>query len=136
MSDLVSREEADRWARSTVAQTEGELRLAQSLVAVYKELDAARAELATSRVTIQVLRGEVCAEEKADGNGGCGVCPTCAQEATARAEDAELQLSAARAELAKAREEEREACAGIADEWTVDGLENQDIAAAIRARGK
>ena len=40
-----------------------------------------------------------------------------------------------RAELAKAREAEREACAGIADEWTVDGLENQDIAAAIRARG-
>ena len=67
-----------------------------------------RAELATSRVTIQVLRGEACAEEKSDGNGGCGVCPTCAQEATARAEDAELQLSAARAELAKAREEKRE----------------------------
>ena len=69
----------------------------------YPELRAAanrlpelEAEVERLRITVDVLRGDACEQERSMGNGGCGLCPRCAKDArderdAARAESAELR---------------------------------------------
>ena len=63
------------------------------LLHVIESLEREKAALTTR---VSVLDGSACAEERAEGNGGCGMCAWCCKEALTRAETAEIALQALR----------------------------------------
>ena len=58
---------------------------------LHRTLTWVEAEKDKLAIRVSVLDGSACAEERAEGNGGCGMCAWCCKSALERAETAEIQ---------------------------------------------